>query len=114
MRRPKALMAAILLAVPLGAAGIIVPAHAAATHAAATHSAAADRGGAVTVNWALGGSATATTAEPSAPAAKATDGDARTDWSTSGWTGTLTVDLGQGRPLTSLGLTMNASSPAAA
>src|SRR6266567_2257862 len=115
MRRPKALMAAILLAVPLGAAGIIVPAHAAATHAAATHAAAgADRRGAVTVNWALSGSATATTAEPSAPAANAADGDAGTDWCTSGWTGTLTVDLGQVRPLTSLGLTMDASSPAAA
>jgi len=110
MRRPKALVAAILLAVPLGAAGIIVPARATTTHPPA----AAHRGGAVTVNWALSGSATATTAEPSAPAANATDGDAGTDWCTSGWTGTLTVDLGQVRPLTSLGLTMDASSPAAA
>jgi arabinogalactan endo-1,4-beta-galactosidase len=110
MRRPKALVAAILLAVPLGAVGIIVPARATTTHPPA----AAHRGGAVTVNWALSGSATATTAEPSAPAANATDGDAGTDWCTSGWTGTLTVDLGQVRPLTSLGLTMDASSPAAA
>jgi arabinogalactan endo-1,4-beta-galactosidase len=110
MRRPKALMAAILLAVPLGAAGIVIPARATTTHPPA----AAHRGGAVTVNWALSGSATATTAESSAPAANATDGDAGTDWCTSGWTGTLTVDLGQVRPLTSLGLTMDASSPAAA
>jgi arabinogalactan endo-1,4-beta-galactosidase len=103
-------MAAILLAVPLGAAGIVIPARATTTHPPAT----AHRGGAVTVNWALSGSATATTAEPSAPAANAADGDAGTDWCTSGWTGTLTVDLGQVRPLTSLGLTMDASSPAAA
>src|SRR5581483_4264555 len=35
------------------------------------------------------------------------------DWCTSGWTGTLTVDLGQARPLADLGITLDAASPSA-
>jgi arabinogalactan endo-1,4-beta-galactosidase len=66
-----------------------------------------------TVNWALSGSATATTAESGRPAADAIDGDAGTDWCTSGWTGTLDVDLGQVRGLSDLGITMDAASPSA-
>jgi arabinogalactan endo-1,4-beta-galactosidase len=66
-----------------------------------------------TVNWALSGTATATTAETANPAANAIDGDASTDWCTSGWTGTLTVDLGQLRDLTDLGLTLDNTSPSA-
>jgi arabinogalactan endo-1,4-beta-galactosidase len=66
-----------------------------------------------TVNWALAGSASATTAESGKPAASAVDGDAGTDWCTSGYTGTLTVDLGQVRSLADLGLTLDAASPSA-
>jgi hypothetical protein len=43
----------------------------------------------------------------------AVDGDAGTDWCTSGYTGTLTVDLGQVRSLADLGLTLDAASPSA-
>src|SRR5262249_19057036 len=66
-----------------------------------------------TVNWALSGTATATTAESAAPASNAIDGDAGTDWCTSGWTGTLTVDLGQVRAVRDLGITLDAASPSA-
>jgi arabinogalactan endo-1,4-beta-galactosidase len=68
-----------------------------------------------TVNWALAGSATATatTAESGYPASNAIDGDAGTDWCTSGWTGTLTVDLGQVRSLSDLGITLDSASPSA-
>jgi arabinogalactan endo-1,4-beta-galactosidase len=66
-----------------------------------------------TVNWALGGTASATTEESANPASSAIDGDAGTDWCTSGWTGTLTVDLGQVRALDDLGITMDSASPSA-
>jgi hypothetical protein len=65
------------------------------------------------VNWALAGTATATTAESGKGAPDAIDGDAGTDWCTSGWTGTLAVDLGQVRSLDDLGLTLDAASPSA-
>jgi arabinogalactan endo-1,4-beta-galactosidase len=68
-----------------------------------------------TVNWALASAATATatTTESGFPASNAIDGDAGTDWCTSGWTGTLTVDLGQLRRLDDLGITLDSSSPSA-
>jgi arabinogalactan endo-1,4-beta-galactosidase len=66
-----------------------------------------------TVNWAINGTATATTAETGEPAQNAIDGDASTDWCTDGWTGTLTVDLGQAHNLTDLGITLDNSSPSA-
>jgi arabinogalactan endo-1,4-beta-galactosidase len=66
-----------------------------------------------TVNWALDGTSTATTSEAGKPASNAIDGDAGTNWCTSGWTGTLTVDLGQSRRLSGLGLTLDSSSPSA-
>jgi arabinogalactan endo-1,4-beta-galactosidase len=65
------------------------------------------------VNWALAGTASASNAESGKPAADAVDGDAGTDWCTSGYTGTLTVDLGQVRSLADLGLTLDAASPSA-
>ena len=51
--------------------------------------------------------------ESGKPAANAVDGDAGTDWCTSGYTGTLTVDLGQARSLDDLGLTLDGASPSA-
>ena len=85
----------------------------AARSAGAARADAGDEGSAPTVNWALSGTATATTAESGQPAANAIDGDAGTDWCTSGYTGTLTVDLGQVRSLADLGLTLDAASPSA-
>jgi arabinogalactan endo-1,4-beta-galactosidase len=71
-------------------------------------------GGAVpTVSWALSGSASADSTESGNPASNAIDGDAGTDWCTSAWTGTLTVDLGQVRSLSDLGITLDSSSPSA-
>ena len=66
-----------------------------------------------TVNWALAGTASASNAESGKPAADAVDGDAGTNWCTSGYTGTLTVDLSQVRSLADLGLTLDAASPSA-
>jgi arabinogalactan endo-1,4-beta-galactosidase len=107
-RRRVALAAgAVLVAVPLAIVAATGPA------AQARPSAGAGPGAAPTVNWALGGTATATTAESGKGAADAIDGDAGTDWCTSGWTGTLTVDLGQVRSLHDLGLTLDAASPSA-
>jgi arabinogalactan endo-1,4-beta-galactosidase len=106
---------ALLLVTPIATVATISQAHG-ATGAARTTSAAsgsASAGQAPTVNWALSGSATATTAETNNPASNAVDGDAGTDWCTSGWTGTLTVDLGQARTLTDLGITMDSASPSA-
>jgi arabinogalactan endo-1,4-beta-galactosidase len=66
-----------------------------------------------TVNWALSGTASADSTESGDPASNAIDGDAGTDWCTSAWTGTLTVDLGQVRSLSDLGITLDSSSPSA-
>jgi arabinogalactan endo-1,4-beta-galactosidase len=99
---------AVVLAVPLAVVAMMTtPAQA---HPAGT---AAGPGSAPTVNWALSGTASATSAESGEPASNAIDGDAGTDWCTSGWTGTLDVDLGQVRSLTDLGLTLDDSSPSA-
>jgi arabinogalactan endo-1,4-beta-galactosidase len=113
-------LTARVLAVPLLAAAVL-PSHAAAALPAAlrahtvraAHAAGPGPGGTPAVNWAIGGTATATTAENGYPASNAVDGDASTDWCTSGWTGTLTVDLGQVRDLTDLGLTLDSASPSA-
>jgi arabinogalactan endo-1,4-beta-galactosidase len=68
-----------------------------------------------TVNWAIASTAraTATTTESGYPASNAIDGDAGTDWCTDGWTGTLTVDLGQVRKLSDLGITLDSAGPSA-
>jgi arabinogalactan endo-1,4-beta-galactosidase len=71
------------------------------------------RGAVPTVNWALSGTASADSTESGDPASNAIDGDAGTDWCTSAWTGTLTVDLGQVRALSDLGITLDSSSPSA-
>ena len=65
------------------------------------------------MNWALSGTATATSEESGNPAANAIDGDAGTDWCTSSYTGTLNVDLGQVRALSDLGITLDSASPSA-
>jgi hypothetical protein len=96
--------AALLLAIPLVTA---------ATAAQTAVPASAQANPAPTVNWALGGAATATTAESANPASNATDGDAGTDWCTSGWTGTLTIDLGQAWKWADLGIWLFSATPSA-
>ena len=118
---------ALLLAAPFAAAAFTSPAHSItsttgtssstsqASTARTTSSVedAARHDQVPTVNWALSGSASATSVLPGDPASNAIDGDAGTDWCTWGWTGTLTVDLGQARALDDLGITLDASSPSA-
>jgi arabinogalactan endo-1,4-beta-galactosidase len=100
---------ALLLITPIAIVATVSQAHG----ATGTSTAALAAARVPTVNWALSGTATATTEESSNPAANAIDGDAGTDWCTSGWTGTLTVDLGQVRALDDLGITMDSASPSA-
>jgi arabinogalactan endo-1,4-beta-galactosidase len=105
-----------LLAVPLTLAAVVIPQTASGVTARTSADAARAMSGADAapiVNWALDGTATATTAESANPASNAVDGDAGTNWCTSGWTGTLTVDLGQVRSLSDLGITMGSASPSA-
>jgi arabinogalactan endo-1,4-beta-galactosidase len=66
-----------------------------------------------TVDWALAGQASADTSGTSTPASNAIDGDAGTDWCPTQWEGYLTIDLGQVRALSDLGLTMDAADVAA-
>jgi arabinogalactan endo-1,4-beta-galactosidase len=103
-------VAALVLVTPL-----VTAAASSAPSAARASAAASAATAAPTVNWALASSATATatTTESGYPASNAIDGDAGTDWCTSGWTGTLTVDLGQARTLTDLGITLDSASPSA-
>ena len=125
-RRPRVVAAAcaLVLAAPLAvvaATGTVAQARPDGGAARSAGGAAADGGvradggaGAVpTVNWALAGTASASNAESGKPAPNAVDGDGGTDWCTSGYTGTLTVDLGQVRSLADLGLTLDAASPSA-
>ncbi|HSZ38862.1 MAG TPA: discoidin domain-containing protein [Trebonia sp.] len=101
---------ALLLAVPLVTTAVVLPAHAGT---AAGSRPASGLAAAPAVNLALNGTATATTTESGDPASNAIDGDAGTDWCTSGWTGTVTVDLGQIRSLSDLGITLDDTSPSA-
>jgi arabinogalactan endo-1,4-beta-galactosidase len=114
-RRLAVACAGVLVTAPLITAAATgtaqVRAGAAGAHTA--QAAAPGPGAAPSVNWALSGQATATSAGSGQPAANAIDGDAGTDWCPSSWTGTLTVDLGQVRSLTDLGITLDASSPSA-
>jgi arabinogalactan endo-1,4-beta-galactosidase len=103
---------ALLLVTMFATAATVSSAHS-STGARTSSSAAPRADRAQTVNWALSGTATATTAESANPPSNAVDGDAGTDWCTSGWTGTLTVDLGQVRSLDDLGITMDSASPSA-
>jgi arabinogalactan endo-1,4-beta-galactosidase len=120
-RRSRYGAGAVLLALPLTVAAVILPgpwSRAGTTTpmgGTAPASAPAQNAGqaAPAVNWALDGTAIATTAESANPAPNAIDGNAGTDWCTSGWTGTLTVDLGQVRSLSDLGITLDAASPSA-
>src|ERR1700742_2282678 len=65
------------------------------------------------LNVALAGTATASTEAAGSPASNAIDGDATTQWCSSQWTGTLTVDLGSVRTLNGFGLTLGAGATTA-
>src|SRR5947199_4094095 len=56
------------------------------------------------LNIALEGTATADTEATGSPAANAIDGSASTQWCSTQWTGSVTVDLGRARTLDGLGL----------
>lgn len=108
LTRNLALIASpVLLVLPLAASA---PAAGSAPAASRTGQQAS---AAPTVDWALAGQASATSSESGNPAANAVDGDAGTDWCPDSWTGTLTIDLGQVRSLSDLGITLDAASPSA-
>jgi arabinogalactan endo-1,4-beta-galactosidase len=88
MRRIAIAIAALLgaaLAAPGGAAAAPVP---------------------LALDTALSGTATASTSADGAPASNAIDGSGTTLWCATDWTASLTVDLGQARPITGLGITV--------
>jgi arabinogalactan endo-1,4-beta-galactosidase len=58
------------------------------------------------LNIALEGTATADTEATGSPAGNAIDGSASTQWCSTQWTGSVTVDLGRVRALDGLGLTL--------
>jgi arabinogalactan endo-1,4-beta-galactosidase len=83
------------------------------THTAskARHAPRHSDGRALTINWALGGTATAGASQSADPPANAIDGNAATSWCSNSYPDTLTVDLGQVRNLNGIGVTLdNASS----
>jgi arabinogalactan endo-1,4-beta-galactosidase len=105
---------ALLLVAPFAAVASVSQAHGAhQLSAIAANNSKAGQAAVPAVNWALSGTASATSVLPGFPASNAIDGDAGTDWCTWGWTGTLTVDLGQARGLDDLGITLDATSPSA-
>jgi arabinogalactan endo-1,4-beta-galactosidase len=114
-RRFALASASVLLTAPLIAAATTAgPAQARATHpGAARASASGFPASPPTVNWALSGQASASSAGSGDPASHAIDGDAGTNWCPDSWTGTLTVDLGRVRSLSDLGITLGSSSPSA-
>ena len=75
--------------------------------------AAAQPSSSLTVNWALSGQAAATSAQSGNDPANAIDGDAATSWCPDSWQGSITVDLGQARGLSGIGITMAPASPSA-
>ena len=103
------------LAIGIAALALVTPLVTAASSSPPNPRPAAAPNAAPTVNWAIASTATATatTTESGYPASNAIDGDAGTDWCTDGWTGTLTVDLGQARKLSDLGITLDSASPSA-
>ncbi len=62
---------------------------------------------------ALEGTATASTEAAGSPASNAIDGSASTDWCSTQWTGSVTVDLGHVRSLDGLGLTLGSTATTA-
>ncbi len=92
-------------------AGAVVP-----NHSVRLGNAAADEsshGGGTSLDIGLTGTATASTEASGSPAANAIDGSASTDWCSTEWTGSLTIDLGQVRSLDGFGLTLGSTATTA-
>ena len=77
-------------------------------HRAVRHDARSARPYTTALNVALAGTATASSEASGSPAANAIDGDASTQWCSTQWTGSVTVDLGSVRTLNGFGLTLGA------
>ena len=69
--------------------------------------------GGTSLDIALTGTASASTEASGSPAANAIDGSASTDWCSTEWTGSVTVDLGQVRSLDGFGLTLGSTATTA-
>src|SRR5579859_180721 len=65
------------------------------------------------LNVALTGTASASSEAAGAPAANAIDGDAATQWCSTQWTGSLTIDLGRVRSVDGFGVTLGATATTA-
>ena len=92
-------------------AGAVVP-----NHSVRLGNAAADEsshGGGTSLDIGLTGTATASTEASGSPASNAIDGSASTDWCSTEWTGSLTIDLGQVRSLDGFGLTLGSTATTA-
>jgi len=91
-------------------AGAAVP-----NHSVRLGNAAADEWshGGTSLDIALTGTATASTEAGGSPAANAIDGSASTDWCSTEWTGSVTVDLGRVRSLDGFGLTLGSTATTA-
>ncbi|HXS65198.1 MAG TPA: glycosyl hydrolase 53 family protein [Streptosporangiaceae bacterium] len=119
-RKPLLWMCVLALLVAASATWAAGRASAAGGHAALTpakvgtakaHQPARHDSRALTINWALPGTATAGASQDANPPGNAIDGNAATSWCTNSWPDTLTVDLGQIRDLNGIGVTLdNASS----
>ncbi|MGA8718807.1 MAG: glycosyl hydrolase 53 family protein [Solirubrobacteraceae bacterium] len=91
-------------------AGAAVP-----NHSVRLGSAAAETSprGETSLDIALTGTATASTEASGSPASNGIDGSASTDWCSTEWTGSLTVDLGRVRALAGFGVTLGDTSTTA-
>src|SRR5215472_8445038 len=130
-RRRKLMRAAAMAAAPValivvagsgaaiaGPAGGLAGTAPFSAHAAAARALAAPTGSnrsqqGLGIDWALSGQASADSSQSGDPASNAIDGDAGTDWCPNAWEGTLTVDLGQVRALSGIGITLDAAAPSA-
>jgi hypothetical protein len=103
-----ALTAVCCLLVMLGAAPAPTPSVRVVTASADQH-----RPTSTSLDIALEGTATASSAAANSPASNAIDGDASTQWCSTEWTGNVTVDLGRVRTLDGLGLTLGSGATTA-
>ena len=111
---------AATLGCALACAGPVAGAGAKTSHRAAPHKRAHHDGHsagpfttALNVAVAPGASATASTEASGSPASNAIDGDASTQWCSTQWTGSVTVDLGSVRLLNGFGLTLGSGATTA-
>ena len=90
--------------------GAVVPSHSVRLGSAAAET---SPRGETALDIALTGTATASTEASGSPASNAIDGSASTDWCSTEWTGSVTVDLGRVRSLDGFGVTLGDTSTTA-